>query len=184
METMAPPGGVTQGGTGVAARDDGDEALTALYAGHYRSLVRLAGLLLDDVASCEDVVQEAYLKMQQSWHRIEDPDRALAYMRQVVVNLSRSKLRRRVVALRHAPKPMPHAAGADEGAFAAVERAAVVIALRTLPKRQREAVVLRYYGDLTEAQTAEAMGCSVGSVKSYTSRGLAGLAVLLKEALV
>lgn len=183
MKTLVRPRGAIEGGARMTAGRDADDALTALYAGHYRSLVRLAGLLLTDVASCEDVAQEAYIKVHQSWHRIEDPDRALAYLRQAVVNLSRSKLRRRVVALRHAPKPMPDAASADEGAFAAVERARVVVALRALPKRQREAVVLRYYGDLSEGQTAAAMGCSVGAVKSYTCRGLAGLAVHLKERL-
>src|SRR5512143_1312879 len=104
------------------------------------------------------------------------PGKALAYLRQTVVNLARSTLRRRLVAIKHAPKPMPHAASAEEGAYALVERAAVVRALRELPRRQREAIVLRYYGDLTEADAAVVMGCGVGSVKAYTSRGLTALA--------
>lgn len=155
---------------------DADAALTALYAEHYRALVRLAALLLDDVGACEEVVQEAYIRVHGAWGRLQDRDKALAYLRQTVVNLARSTLRRRLVAIKHAPKPMPHAASAEEGAYALVERAAVVRALRELPRRQREAIVLRYYGDLSEADTAVVMGCGVGSVKAYTSRGLAALA--------
>ncbi|HEU0130498.1 MAG TPA: SigE family RNA polymerase sigma factor [Mycobacteriales bacterium] len=155
-----------------------DEALTALYAAHYRSLVRLAALLLDDLPACEDVVQEAYVRVYRAWGRIGDQNKALAYLRQTVVNLSRSALRRRLVARRLAPRP--DGAGADP-AYAAVERDALVRALRTLPRRQREALALRYLADLTEAQTAAAMGCGVGSVKAYASRGLATLGTLLKE---
>jgi RNA polymerase sigma-70 factor (sigma-E family) len=159
---------------------DADDALTALYSEHYRSLVRLAALLLDDVGQCEEVVQDAYIRVHAAWGRLADRDKALAYLRQTVVNLARSTLRRRLVALKHAPKPMPDAASAEEGAYARVERAAVVAALRELPRRQREAVVLRYYADLSEADAASVMGCSVGSVKAYTSRGLAALGTKLE----
>ena len=92
-----------------------------------------------------------------------------------------SSLRHRLVARKHAPRPMPDAPSAEEGAYAQVERAAVVQALRRLPRRQREAVVLRYYGDLTEAAAAAVMGVSTGAVKSYTSRGLAALAADLED---
>ncbi|HVF06026.1 MAG TPA: SigE family RNA polymerase sigma factor [Frankiaceae bacterium] len=166
-------------GTGRVRVSDADEALGALYAAHYRSLVRLAALLLDDPQSCEDVVQDAYLRVHRSWRRIGDQNKALAYLRQTVVNLSRSALRRRLVAQRHAPRP-DRSAQAD-AAYATVERDALVRALRTIPRREREAVVLRYYGDLTEAQAADVMGCSVGSVKGYTSRGLARLGTRLQE---
>lgn len=158
---------------------DADEALTALYAAHYRSLVRLAALLLDQPEACEDVVQEAYIRVHRSWGRIGDQNNALAYLRQTVVNLARSALRRRLVAQRHAPRPERRAA--DDAAYAAVERDALVRALRTIPRREREAVALRYLADLTEAQAAEVMGCAVGSVKGYTSRGLARLGDRLKE---
>ncbi len=154
---------------------DADAVLTALYSEHYRSLVRLAALLLDDLGLCEEVVQDAYIRVHAAWGRLQDREKALAYLRQTVVNLARSTLRRRLVALKHAPKPMPHAASAEEGAYTLVERAAVVQALRELPRRQREAVVLRYYADLSEADAAAVMRCSVGSVKAYTSRGLAAL---------
>lgn len=160
---------------------DSDHALAVLYTAHYGSLLRLAALLLGDRAACEDVVQEAYIKVALHKSRLRDHEKALAYLRQTVVNLSRSSLRRRVVALRHAPLPMPDGAPADEGAFAALERAAVVKALGQLPQRQREAVVLRFYGDLSEAQIAAAMGVSAGAVKSACSRGLATLAELLGD---
>jgi RNA polymerase sigma-70 factor (sigma-E family) len=151
-----------------------DDLLTTLYSVHYRSLLRLAALLLDDLAACEDVVQEAYIRVHGARARLRDQDKALAYLRQTVVNLSRSTLRRRVVAARHA-------ASAEHDAYALVERDAVVVALKALPRRQREAVVLRYYADATEAQAAAVMGVSVGAVKSYTSRGLAGLGALLED---
>jgi RNA polymerase sigma-70 factor (sigma-E family) len=162
-----------------------EETLTALYVAEYGRLLRLAALLVDDVHSCEEIVQEAYLKVHAALlgpkPRLRDEDRALAYLRQTVVNLARSSLRRRIVARKHAPRPMPDAPSAEEGAYAQVERAAVVKALRELPRRQREAVVLRYYGDLSEAAAASVMGVSVGAVKSYTSRGLAALAEALEE---
>src|SRR5688500_3120000 len=159
--------------TTMVAVDD----FAALYAAHYRSLVRLAALLLDDTAASEDVVQEAYVRVHG--RRADDPDKALAYLRQTVVNLARSTLRRRLVARRHAPRP--ERGVIDDTAYATVERDALVRALRTLPRREREAVVLRHLGDLTEAQAADVMRCSVGSVKGYTSRGLAKLADRLKE---
>lgn len=164
----------------LTAEGIGDDALATLYAQHYRSLLRLAALLLDDLAACEDVAQEAFIRVHGARDRLRDPDKALAYLRQTVVNLSRSALRRRLVAMRHAPKPMPDAASAEHDAYTLVERAEVVAALRRLGRRQREAIVLRYYADLTEAQAADLMGVSIGSVKSYTSRGLTALAAELE----
>jgi RNA polymerase sigma-70 factor (sigma-E family) len=162
-----------------------EEMFTALYVAEYARLLRLAALLLDDLGSCEEIVQEAYIKVHAALSgptsRLRDDDRALAYLRQTVVNLARSSLRRRLVARKHAPHPMPDAPSAEEGAYAQVERAAVVQALRGLPRRQREAVVLRYYGDLTEAAAAHVMGVSTGAVKAYTSRGLTGLKLALEE---
>lgn len=161
-------------------RSDADEALTALYVQHYGSLLRLAALLLDDREASAEVVQDAYIKMHAAWRRIDDPDRALAYLRQTVVNLSRSRLRRRLVARKHAPKPMPDAASAEYAALAGLERQQVVASLRRLPPRQREALVLRYYGELSETEIAEAMGCSNGAVKSHIHRGMAALAKSLE----
>lgn len=158
---------------------DADAALTALYTAHYRRLVRLAALLIDDVATSEEIVQDAYVKMHAAWRRIRDPHAAEAYLRTTVVNLSRSRMRHRQVAERHPERPAPDAASAEEGAMAALERQAVLSALRALPDRQRECLVLRYYGDLSEAQIAETMGISVGAVKSHASRGMAALRAAL-----
>lgn len=167
---------MTGGAESVAATwSDADGALSDLYRAHYRSLVRLAALLLDDVGSSEEVVQDAFVSMHLGWRRLRDPDKALAYLRQAVVNGSRSRMRRRQVAAKHVPSPMPDAASAEHYAIGAAERAAVVQALKKLPDRQREAVVLRYYGELSEAEIARAMGVSNGAVKSHVHRGLAAL---------
>lgn len=155
------------------------DQLTETYRAHYRSLLGLAALLLDDTASCEDVVQEAFIRVHCARKRVRDPDKTLAYLRQTVVNLSRSALRRRILGLRLLSKPMPDMASAEEGAYEQLERDDLIRALRGLQRRQREVLVLRYFGDMTEAQTADALGISVGSVKAYGSRGLAALRVAM-----
>ncbi len=156
------------------------DQLTETYQAHYRSLLRLAALLLDDLSSCEDVVQEAFIRVHAARRRVREPEKTLAYLRQTVVNLSRSTLRRRILGLRLLPKPMPDMASAEEGAYDALERDQLRTALRGLQRRQREVLVLRYYADLTEAQVAEVLGVSVGSVKAYGSRGLAALRVTME----
>ncbi|NHC12613.1 SigE family RNA polymerase sigma factor [Motilibacter deserti] len=160
-----------------------DEAVTALYAAHYRSLVRLGALLLGDAAAAEEVAQDAFVALHGRWRRLRDPERALAYLRTTVVNRSRSALRRRSVARRHAElqPPAPHVASAEDTAVAAAESARVVTALHALPRRQREALVLRYWADLPEAGVAEAMGISRGAVKSHTSRAMAAVRAALEE---
>jgi RNA polymerase sigma-70 factor (sigma-E family) len=150
-------------------------ALTQTYQAHYGSLLRLAALLLDDAASCEDVVQEAFIRVHLASRRLRDPDKTLAYLRQTVVNLSRSTLRRRLVGLRLAPKPMPDAASAEEAAYDSLERDELIQALRGLQRRQREVIVLRYFSELTEAEVANTLGISIGSVKAYGSRGIDAL---------
>jgi RNA polymerase sigma-70 factor (sigma-E family) len=159
---------------------DADEALVALYTAHYRSLVRMAALLLHDTAAAEDVVQDAFIAMHRSWRRLRDTDKALAYVRQAVVNRARSRLRHLKVVDRKAPallhdETTAFVPSAEHGALHALERAQVMTALRALPTRQREVLVLRYYSDLSEAQIAEAMGISAGAVKSHASRGIAAL---------
>jgi RNA polymerase sigma-70 factor (sigma-E family) len=167
----------------VQAEWDADRAVTAIYSEHYRSLVRLAALLVRDVATAEEVVQDSFVAMHGGWRRLRDSDKALSYLRQSVVNRSRSVLRHRVVVDRNAPKPAPDMPSAEHGAIALLERSAVVAALRTLPPRQREALVLRYYGDLSEAQIATCMGISKGAVKSHTARAMIALrSVLEREA--
>src|SRR3954447_9621381 len=140
----------------VDTRRDADEALVALYTAHYRSLVRIAALLLHDTAAAEDVVQDAFVAMHASWRRLRDPEKALAYLRQAVVNRARSRLRHLKVVDRKAPAPIPDAASAEYGALAWLDRAEVLACLRGLPQRQREVLLLRYYADLSEAQIADA----------------------------
>jgi len=165
----------------VSAEWDADRAVTALYTTHYRSLVRLAALLVRDVATAEEVVQDSFVAMHDGWRRLRDSDKALSYLRQSVVNRSRSVLRHRVVVDRNAPKPAPDMPSAEHGAIVLLERSAVVSALRTLPPRQREALVLRYYGDMSEAQIASVMGISRGAVKSHTARAMSALRSVLER---
>lgn len=152
-----------------------DEALVLLYRAHYRELVRLAWLLLRDHESAEEVVQDAFIAMHGSWRRLRDPDKALPYLRQAVVNRCRSALRHRTVADRYVPPAPGEAPSAEQTAMGLLNRDTLMHALAALPLRQREALVLRYYADLSEAQIADAMGISAGAVKSHASRGLAGL---------
>ncbi|MFJ5138129.1 SigE family RNA polymerase sigma factor [Streptomyces sp. NPDC088707] len=153
--------------------------LTETYRAHYRSLLGLAALLLDDTASCEDVVQEAFIRVHSARKRVREPEKTLAYLRQTVVNLSRSALRRRILGLKLLSKPMPDMASAEEGAYDQLEREDLIKAMRGLQRRQREVLALRYFSDMTEVQVAEALGISLGSVKAYGSRGIASLRVAM-----
>jgi RNA polymerase sigma-70 factor (sigma-E family) len=167
--------------TRAAVEWDADRAVTAIYSEHYRSLVRLAAFLVRDTATAEEVVQDSFVAMHGAWRRLRDTDKALSYLRQSVVNRSRSVLRHRMVVDKNTPKPPPDMPSAEHGAIVQLERSAVVSALRALPERQREALVLRYYGDLSEAQIASVMGISRGAVKSHTARAMAALRAVLER---
>jgi RNA polymerase sigma-70 factor (sigma-E family) len=158
-----------------------DRAVTELYSLHYRALVRLAALLVRDTPTAEEVVQDAFVKMHGGWQRLRDADKALAYLRQSVVNGARSVLRHRSVVDKNLVKAPPDMPSAEHGALVLLERSAVVKALRGLPERQREAIVLRYYADLSEAEIADTMGISRGAVKSHTARGMASLRSALEQ---
>jgi len=162
-----------------------DEALEQLYAAHWRQLVRLSVLLVRDTGMAEELVQDAFVAVHARWDRLRDPDRALAYLRQAVVNRSRSALRHRAVVERHAARrtTQPDETAADQAVLDAGRRATVLDALRSLPTRQREVLALRYYLDLSEAEIADALGISRGAVKSHASRGAATLRTLLEEEL-
>lgn len=162
-----------------AASWDADTAVEELYASHYRRLVRLSVLLVRDVETAEEVVQDSFVAMHGKWRSLREPDKGLAYLRQTVVNKSRSVLRRRTVAARHIPEVLPDHRGADHDAVDAERRSEVLDALRALPDRQREVLALRYYLDLSEAQIADTLGISRGAVKSHASRGAAALRHLL-----
>jgi RNA polymerase sigma-70 factor (sigma-E family) len=156
---------------------DADTALEELYAAHWRQLVRLSVLLVRDVGAAEEIVQDAFVAVHGRWSRLRDHDLALAYLRQAVVNRSRSALRHRAVVLRHASSTAPSAPapGADETTITTDRRSVVLDAMRQLPQRQREVLALRYYLDLSEAEIADALGISRGAVKSHASRGSAAL---------
>jgi RNA polymerase sigma-70 factor (sigma-E family) len=156
---------------------DADGAVEQLYAAHWRSLVRLSYLLVRDLGTAEEVVQDAFVAVHGRWNGIRDPQSALAYLRRAVVNGSRSRLRHLKVVRTHAERqPVPDAVrGADEAVLESARRASVLEALARLPRRQREVIALRYYVDLSEAEIAETLGISRGAVKSHASRGAASL---------
>ena len=157
------------------------DVVTEFYHGEYKSLVRLAVLLVHDVPTAEEVVQDAFEAMHTARRRLRDSEKALSYLRQSVVNRSRSVLRHRTVVDKNAPKPAPDEPSAEHAAMALIERTAVVAALRALPDRQREAIVLRYYADFSEADIATTMGISRGAVKSHTALGMAALRSILEQ---
>jgi RNA polymerase sigma-70 factor (sigma-E family) len=162
---------------------DAQVAVTALYQVHAVGLIRLAVVMLGDRPAAEDVVQEAFAGLYRRWNHLSDKDRALGYVRTSVLNGCRSRLRvtardERLAAA--GPAPLA-AASAEQAVLVGEEHAAVLAALRRLPDRQREALVLRYYLDLSETETAASMGIGRGTVKSTTSRALAALGRLLEE---
>ncbi len=174
---------ITQGSAGAkmpaAGARDAAAAVTALYNAHYRSLVRLVVLLVRDVAAAEEIVQDSFIALHAAWPRMRDNEKALSYLRQSVVNRSRSVRRHRVIVDKTAPKLTTDPPAAQQDAPTLLERSAVIAALRTLPPRQREAMALRYYADLSDAQIATAMGISIGAVKRHTARGVSALRAAL-----
>jgi RNA polymerase sigma-70 factor (sigma-E family) len=184
-ETLVAAGGIMPGAflapSSARLGWSADRAVTELYSLHYRALVRLAALLVRDTGTAEEVVQDAFVAMHDAWQRLRDAENALAYLRQAVVNRSKSVLRHRTVVDRNLQKPAPDMPSAEHGALILLERSAVVTALRDLPDRQREAIVLRYYADLNEAEIAATMGISRGAVKSHTARAMLALRVALEQ---
>jgi RNA polymerase sigma-70 factor (sigma-E family) len=174
---LTPNGGVS-GGTATAG--DATSGVTALYQAHAVGLIRLAIVMLGERTAAEDVVQDAFFGLYRHWDRLTDTANALSYARSAVLNGCRNVLR-----VRSRPARLEAVAVAGESAEAATlvgeEHQEVLTAIRALPDRQREALVLRYYLDLSEEETARAMGISRGTVKSTTSRAVAALARLLKE---
>ena len=146
--------------------------LADLYRDHRMRMVRLAVLLVDDPGTAEDVVQEAFTGLHRHWAGLRDEAAAVAYLRTAVVNGSRSVLRRRRTARDYVPPHQVNARSAESLAMLSAEHQAVVEALGTLPPRQREVLVLRYYGGMSEVEIADATGISRGTVKSTASRAL------------
>jgi RNA polymerase sigma-70 factor (sigma-E family) len=151
-----------------------------LYRTHRMQMVRLAILLVDDISSAEDVVQEAFTGLYRNWGNLRDRNAAIGYLRTAVVNGSRSMLRRRRTARAYVPPDPGTARSAESLAMLSTEHQAVVSALADLAPRQREVLVLRYYGGLSEAEIAEATGLSKGTVKSTASRAVAKLGDIMR----
>ena len=149
---------------------DADVALEQLYDAHYVRLVRLAVLLLGDTGRAEEVVQDSFVAVYRRLDQLEGAD-VPAYLRQTVVNRSRSVLRHLSVVSKHPPDVPLDEPGADHDVLRRAQRRAVIDAMARLPRRQREVLALRYYLDLSEREIAETLGISPGAVKSHASRG-------------
>ena len=157
-----------------------DVTIDDIYRTHRMGMVRLAILLVDDQASAEDVVQEAFAGLFRNWSGLRDNAAAIGYLRTAVVNGSRSMLRRRRTARAYVPPHPGTERSAESLALLTAEHQAVVTALADLAPRQREVLVLRYYGGLSEAEIAEATGLSKGTVKSTASRAVAKLGDIMR----
>jgi RNA polymerase sigma-70 factor (sigma-E family) len=179
-----------QGSTAVAPGPAGlpvttaETAVTALYQAHALGMIRLAHIMLGDRASAEDVVQEAFYGVYRRWSALTDTGNAIAYVRSSVLNGCRSALRRqarargRAAAQQAAP---PVEISAEAAAITLEERQEVLRALRRLPARQREALVLRFYLGHSAEESAATMGIGPGSVRSAIHRGLTSLGRMLQE---
>lgn len=171
-------------GTGAdASPPSAAEQVTALYRNHGMDLVRVAAVMLGSRAAAEDAVHDAFCGLFRRWDTLADPHNALAYVRSAVMNRCRSELRRRIRLERradHTQRPL-EPDSPEQAAILGEEHRGVLAALSRLPHRQREALVLRYFLDLPDAEIATAMGISPGTVKSTTSRAIAALGRLLKD---
>ena len=155
---------------------ESDEEFREFMRGRWPAMVRLAYGLTGDLGHAEDVAQAAFARAYASWSRVArtgDPD---AYVRRIVINENNSRFRRRRVTERLVDAvPEPSGPRAADTADALSDSAALLQALRRLGPRQRAVIVLRFWMDMSEAETAAALGCSLGTVKSQASRALAAL---------
>ena len=160
--------------------DDPSLAVTALYHEHALSLIRVAHIMLGNRAAAEDVVHDAFCGLYRRWAHLADKGKAIGYVRSSVLNgcrtaLRRSRLQDRIMTYQ------PAAVSAEAAVLSSEERREVVRALRRLPERQREVLVLRYYLDLTDEQIASDLGIAPSTIRSTRHRALASLERLLME---
>jgi RNA polymerase sigma-70 factor (sigma-E family) len=164
------------------SRAAGAADVTELFRAHQLELVRLALLMGVDLGTAEDVVQDAFERLHHRWGKLRNPGSGLAYARSTVLNGCRTVHRRSAVARRHAPRLAEPAPGPGSGGPADyADRSEMAAALRAIPRRQREVLVLRYYADLDVAEIAQTLGIGQAAVRSHASRGLAALARVLGE---
>jgi RNA polymerase sigma-70 factor (sigma-E family) len=177
-----PLAGATAASLDDRADPGAEQAISDLYAAHAIGLIRLAVVMLGNRQAAEDVVQEAFCGLYRRWSQLAEPERALFYLRASVLNGCRSELRTRLRNSRRIVRALPGSVASTEDlVLIADEHREVLAAMRRLPDRQREALVLRFYADLGEEQIARSMGITEGTVKSTTSRALAALARMLGE---
>jgi RNA polymerase sigma-70 factor (sigma-E family) len=174
-------GAAGHAGPGHQASRSAEGAVTELYQAHALGLTRLAYVMLGDRPAAEDVVQEAFCGLYRRWSRLSDQANAVCYVRSSVLNGCRSVLRRNSVRAARPPGYQPPEISAESAVLTGEERREVIQALRRLPRRQREALVLRFYLDLSAQETAATMGISPSSARSAITRGLASLGRLLQE---
>ncbi|MGH8923297.1 MAG: RNA polymerase sigma factor [Acidimicrobiia bacterium] len=160
---------------------EADLLVTDLYQLEASNLVRLARFFFDDRDAAEDLVQEAFIRLARAAGRIKDRDRAPAYLRSIVLNLARDHNRRGLVSLRHRPASEQQGPSLEEVVAVRADQRRVIEALRDLPHRQRDCLVLRYYLELGVSDIASTLGISPNSVKTHLQRGLRALAVELGE---
>jgi len=182
-------GGVSDARGHIVARDtrlaggtsddvDDVERYQQLFHGHFVTMTRLAAMLGAD--DPEDVAQEAFVRLHRRSRMLRDVHASVGYLRTTVVNLSRSRVRHLAVVRRNSPVPSPDAESAEHQAVRREDARELVVALGQLSTRHREALVLRYWLDLSEAEMADAMGVSRGTVKAHVSRGLDALATIME----
>lgn len=156
--------------------------LTELFREHHLELVRLALIMVGDLATAEDVVQDVFERLHRRPHRLDQPENSLAYARSSVLNACRSVHRRSAVARKHAPRLAVISSEPSPDTMAPLaDRSELAQALRTLSRRQREVLVLRYYVDLDVAEIAATLRIAPSAVRSNCARGLAALARILGE---
>jgi RNA polymerase sigma-70 factor (sigma-E family) len=171
MTDAAVPSGIAATTQAVV---DTDLLVVSMFRQEASSLVRLARLFVDDRNAAEDLVQEAFIRLARSAHRLRDADKAPAYLRSIVLNLARDHNRRGLVSLRH-HLPDDDQASVDDEILLREDQQRVIDALRELPHRQRDCIVLRYYDELGIDDIATTLGISRNSVKTHLSRGLDSL---------
>lgn len=178
MRALSEP---PEGRAGAALRvlpslpSDREAAVRALYEERHAEVVRFATFIMGDVHAAEDATQEAFMRVYDAWDRLADPERAVAYIRATIVNLSRGRHRHRLVAERNQQPRLVAVPSAEDDAMGRVGRKAVLEAVSSLPTRQRACVVMRHWLRMTEGEIAATLAVSIGSVRTHNKRGVEAL---------
>jgi RNA polymerase sigma-70 factor (sigma-E family) len=152
-----------------------ESEVRALYEERHGELVRFATFVLGDSHAAEDAAQEAFVRVYDVWDRLDDRERAVAYLRATIVNLSRGRHRRRLVAERHQQPLLTLVSSAEDDAIGRVGRSAVLAAVSALPTQQRACVVMRHWLRMSESEIAATLDVSIGSVRTHNKRGIQAL---------